>query len=49
MRVLWLIAAVMQLAAVTLYYTAGLFGFAVVQIFVLATATLTVYAMVHDV
>jgi UPF0716 family protein affecting phage T7 exclusion len=38
MRVLWLIAAFMELAAVTLYYTIGLgVGFWLLQLFVLLT------------
>ena len=41
MRVLWLIAAFMQLAAVTLYYSVGLgVGFWLVQLFVVATCSL---------
>lgn len=47
MRVLWLIAAFMQLAAVTLYYTVGLgVGAWLVQLFVIATMGLAVVEVV---
>ena len=42
MRVLWVIAAFMELAAVTLYYTIGLgVGFWLLQLFVIATGVAT--------
>jgi len=44
MRVLWLIAAFMQLAAVTLYYTIGFgLGFVLVQGFVVVTCALAIF------
>jgi hypothetical protein len=48
MRVLWLIAAIMQLAAVTLYYTIGLgLGFVIVQLFVVVTCALAIFEVIR--
>ena len=44
MRVLWLIAAFMELAAVVLYYTIGFgVGFVILELFVLFSLALTIY------